>query len=126
MLPSDRADLQRLAEAATPGPWKYLPPHAVGGKAIVPMTGPAVVPDAWLMTEPDAVYIAAVDPTAIRALLDRLAVAEARSTALEGALREIAEARPANPDWADRDELDRAQRIARALLAPPDEEAPNE
>ena len=26
----------------TPGPWKYLPPQAVGGAAIIPNEGPAI------------------------------------------------------------------------------------
>ncbi len=36
-----KADME-LCKAASPGPWQYLPPSAVGGEAIVPANGPRI------------------------------------------------------------------------------------
>jgi hypothetical protein len=39
--------LLAIAEKRTQGDWEYLPPRSVGGSAIVPMKGPAIVGSMW-------------------------------------------------------------------------------
>jgi hypothetical protein len=77
-------ELRRLAEAATPGPWHF-------GLKVVGRTDDAHV-DAWVCAlgggicemsgmrgiEVNAAFIAAANPAAVLALLDRLRGAEAR------------------------------------------------
>jgi len=65
------AELRRLAEAATPGPWRLDPVadgecHIIGGRAVV-----------GYADERSALFIAAACPATVLALLDRLAAAEA-------------------------------------------------
>lgn len=86
---SDREELRRLADAATPGPWRkvsfdksdYHDPMVYAGLAgggcfvcALNAGGPG---------EADASFIAAADPDRVRSLLDRI-------DALEGALRNVA------------------------------------
>ena len=110
----DVAELRRLAEAATPGPWVSGDPSFGNGNAqmIVSISdramgrdiqGPNLRPALF-----DVEFIAAANPAAVLGLLDRLAhMTEARDnaraeverlTAMVEAVREYAAARQANID----------------------------
>ena len=87
--PMDDADLKRVAEAATPGPWAD-PWHAARGPSWGINTADphnlhhiASVPTEQ---EADATYIATFDPVTVLNLLSRLSAAEARVGVLEEAL----------------------------------------
>ena len=106
----DVAELRRLAEAATPGPWEWDDNHARPGLrhgrsfgGVLFRCGALYGPDAA-----DAAFIAAANPAVVLALLDRLAhMTEARDNAraeverlaaVVEAVREYAAARQANID----------------------------
>ena len=80
----DVAELRRLAEAATPGPWEWDDNHARPGLrhgrsfgGVLFRCGALYGPDAA-----DAAFIAAANPAVVLALLDRLAhMREARDNA---------------------------------------------
>ena len=80
----DVAELRRLAEAATPGPWEWDDNHARPGLrhgrsfgGVLFRCGALYGPDAA-----DAAFIAAANPAVVLALLDRLAhMREARDAA---------------------------------------------
>jgi len=74
-----RAELRRLAEAATPGPWAYAPISAESelGKHL---------PRRTEQEEADARYIAAADPAAVLALLDERDALAAEVERLRGCL----------------------------------------
>ena len=80
----DIAELRRLAEAATPGPWEWDDNHARPGLrhgrsfgGVLFRCGALYGPDAA-----DAAFIAAANPAAVLALLDHLAhMREARDNA---------------------------------------------
>ena len=110
-------ELRRLAEAATPGPWfaheakrsantKYRwvgrRHHQQNGSGVCRIIGDPGPPD---RKDADAAYIAAANPAAILALLDRLRDAEAR----EARLREALEAAPDAIDAAYSQALDEEQ-----------------
>ena len=114
----DVAELRRLAEAATPGPWEAF--GAVDGRrgerwlgvtTDMRATESARAGDVFAAqncTRQDALFIAAANPAVVLGLLDRLAhMTEARDnaraeverlTALVEAVREYAAARQANID----------------------------
>ena len=114
----DVAELRRLAEAATPGPWEAF--GAVDGRrgerwlgvtTDMRATESARAGDVFAAqdcTRQDALFIAAANPAAVLGLLDHLAhMREARDnaraevkrvTALVEAVREYAAARQANID----------------------------
>ena len=110
----DLAELRRLAEAATPGPWDCYRPHPAYRAYSVDQVMPeghlgetvAVTEDVY--AEVNGAFIAAANPAVVLALLDRLAhMTEARNnaraeverlTALVEAVREYAAARQANID----------------------------
>ena len=110
----DVAELRRLAEAATPGPWDFHRPHpayrAYSIEQVMPEghLGEAVAVTEEGAVEGNAAYIAAASPDVVLGLLDRLAhMTEARDnaraeverlTALVEAVREYAAARQANID----------------------------
>ena len=110
----DLAELRRLAEAATPGPWDYYRPHpnyrAYAVDRVMPggHLGEDVATTEDVYAEENGAYIAAANPAAVLGLLDRLAhMTEARDnarvevkrlTALVEAVREYAAARQANID----------------------------
>jgi hypothetical protein len=86
----DDADLKRVAEAATPGPWvaqgRYLgtPNHMSFVAECRDQNGN------WTtdrMSKANATFIATFDPPTVLSLLSRLSAAEARVGVLEGALR---------------------------------------
>jgi hypothetical protein len=66
-IKSECKRLLTIAEKRTQGEWEYLPPRSVGGSAIVPMKGPAIVGSMWSTHESkdqsesdnDAFFIAA-------------------------------------------------------------------
>ena len=117
----DVAELRRLAEAATPGPWDCYRPHpnyrAYAVDRVMPggHLGEDVATTGDVYAEENGAYIAAANPAAVLALLDdadalraELAhMTEARDnaraeverlTALVEAVREYAAARQANID----------------------------
>ena len=110
----DVAELRRLAEAATPGPWDCYRPHpnyrAYAVDRVMPggHLGEDVATTGDVCAEENGAYIAAANPAAVLGLLDRLAhMTEARDnaraeverlTALVEAVREYVAARQANID----------------------------
>ena len=118
LTPEKLAELRRLAEAATPGPWEAF--GAVDGRrgerwlgvtTDMRATESARAGDVFAAqdcTRQDALFIAAANPAAVLGLLDRLAhMTEARDnaraevkrlTAMVEAVREYAAARQANID----------------------------
>lgn len=72
MAEFDVARLREVAEAATPGPWPLI-----GGGEYVADVGIVVAPDDGGVTPADATFIAAWNPVTAKAVLDRLAEAEA-------------------------------------------------
>ena len=117
-LTPDLAELRRLAESATPGPWEAF--GAVDGRrgerwlgvtTDMRATESARAGDVFAAqdcTRQDALFIAAANPAAVLGLLDHLAhMTEARDnaraeverlTAMVEAVREYAAARQANID----------------------------
>ena len=84
----DVAELRRLAEAATPGPWDFHRPHpayrAYSIEQVMPEghLGEAVAVTEEGAVEGNAAYIAAASPDVVLGLLDRLAhMREARDNA---------------------------------------------
>ena len=84
----DVAELRRLAEAATPGPWDYYRPHpnyrAYAVDRVMPggHLGEDVATTGDVCAEENGAYIAAANPAAVLGLLDRLAhMTEARDNA---------------------------------------------
>ena len=84
----DLAELRRLAEAATPGPWDYYRPHpnyrAYAVDRVMPggHLGEDVATTGDVCAEENGAYIAAANPAAVLGLLDRLAhMTEARDNA---------------------------------------------
>jgi hypothetical protein len=91
----DDADLKRVAEAATPGPWvaqgRYLgtPNHMSFVAECRDQNGN------WTtdrMSKANATFIATFDPPTVLSLLSRLSAAEARVGVLEAALRALVDA----------------------------------
>ena len=97
-------ELKRLAEAATPGPWKWL-----SDELLNELDMPALISDGVLVcdfgneeqyyptegtppSEADAAYIAAANPATMVALLDRLAAAEKDAVCFRYWVREAASA----------------------------------
>lgn len=83
MTDIDIAVLKAAAKAATPGPWHYQPPddddaHVpwsyVWGPSIRSLGGSSRPQD-----DADRAFIAAADPTAVLALIERLERAETKS-----------------------------------------------
>ena len=69
MTDEQRAELKRLAEAATPGPWStkdYGPDHM---EVLLPNGFSRVISDPTTVTDYDARYIAAANPAAVLDLL---------------------------------------------------------
>jgi hypothetical protein len=113
----DDADLKRVAEAATPGPWvaqgRYLgtPNHMSFVAECRDQNGN------WTtdrMSKANATFIATFDPPTVLSLLSRLSAAEARVGVLEEALREIAD--PGDAQVTATRLFEGAQEIARAAL----------
>ena len=84
----DVAELRRLAEAATPGPWDCYRPHpnyrAYAVDRVMPggHLGEDVATTGDVCAEENGAYIAAANPAAVLGLLDRLAhMREARDNA---------------------------------------------
>ena len=71
---SDRTELRRLAEAATPGPWWHEWVDGDDWWAVYGQpTGDMVCPEVCTMGSPDeAAYIAAVNPAVVLGLLDEI------------------------------------------------------
>ena len=82
----DVTELKRLAQAATPGPWHvsgYAPEAIRSSNSIVRAVARRAAPeDTWDVARRDAAYIAAANPQAILALIERL---EALEEAVNGA-----------------------------------------
>ncbi len=132
-------DLRRLAEAATPGPWEaqcyddgrsgkepwFVDTHAYpdGPEPVIAATYP--------LDAADAAYIAAANPQAVLALLDRVARLEEaldRIEAIKGPVLTAAHVIPSTPEATEwvvrpsdlarfRDEYTRALAAAREALA---------
>ena len=93
----DTKDLRRLAQAATPGPWKMLPvgdgrqKFAVADSeflSILTVTDEGGATFGTVRDDADAKFIAAANPAAISELLDRLEAAENENAKLRIALAE--------------------------------------
>ncbi|EOI1407343.1 ead/Ea22-like family protein [Pseudomonas aeruginosa] len=112
---TDHAELRRLAEAATPGPWTlYVPedyqgPEELPGYGVECAEGRAIVwgalePETGCQFDRDAEFIAAANPNTILALLDEIDQLKAENCAhkdtqkhcelLEQYLKECASALP--------------------------------
>ena len=103
----DTNELRRLAQAATPGPWKLLP---VGDRAkrfaVADINFLSVLTVVYecgtnfgaVYLDGDAKFIAAANPAAINELLDRLEAAEKERDALLSLLKE---ARSTLEMWKD-------------------------
>lgn len=68
----DVEELRRLAEAATAGPWstkQYGPDHV---EVLLPNGFSRVISDPTVVTDYDARFIAAANPSAVLALLERV------------------------------------------------------
>jgi hypothetical protein len=91
----DDADLKRVAEAATPGPWKVTVVEgqwAVRATYLVDGLRHTRWPATCQMStdaEHDATFIATFDPPTVLGLLARLSAAEAKAGVLEEAIRVI-------------------------------------
>jgi hypothetical protein len=82
---TDLDALEKLAEAATPGPWETeVADFDARSWAIFHRGGTFVAPDAGC--EADAAYIAAMSPDVALALIARLRAAEQRAEKAEAAL----------------------------------------
>jgi hypothetical protein len=79
----DDAELKRMAEAATPGPWEI----DVFGDTSVKTPNPRNAHVATTSKGRDANFIALANPRVVLGLLSRLYAAEARVGVLEEALR---------------------------------------
>ncbi len=99
---TDHAELRRLAEAATPGPWTlYVPedyqgPEELPGYGVECAEGRAIVwgalePETGCQFDRDAEFIAAANPNTILALLDEIDQLKAENEVLRGALKPFAE-----------------------------------
>lgn len=79
-------ELRRLAEAATPGPWVVtgLPAAYVYAQIENEDDNPDDVEVAGVGRFQDALFIAAANPAAVLALLDRIAALEDESAVLRG------------------------------------------
>ncbi|HBO9008113.1 TPA: ead/Ea22-like family protein [Pseudomonas aeruginosa] len=99
---TDHAELRRLAEAATPGPWTlYVPedyqgPEELPGYGVECAEGRAIVwgalePETGCQFDRDAEFIAAANPKTILALLDEIDGLKAENEVLRGALKQFAE-----------------------------------
>lgn len=83
MTDLDIGDLESLLAYATAGPWEYLDPHAVGGMAIVPPDGPAIVPNCWDVRADDSRLIVALRnhaPELLRLARDGLRLRDLRAS----------------------------------------------
>lgn len=73
----DLEELKRLARDATPGPWstkEYGPDHL---EVLLPNGFSRIISDPTVVTDYDARYIAAANPAAVLALIERVEKAEA-------------------------------------------------
>ncbi|HHN2098504.1 TPA: ead/Ea22-like family protein [Pseudomonas aeruginosa] len=107
---SDHAELRRLAEAATPGPWTlYVPedyqgPEELPGYGVECAEGRAIVwgalePETGCQFDRDAEFIAAANPKTVLALLDEIDGLKAEKDALRGALQAVVD----DPTWRSND-----------------------
>lgn len=85
----DLEHLRTLATAATPGPWQARPNELIGGTAVYPHDSDREVAD--FTSEPDARYIAAVDPLTVLKLVHELVHRErlAEASVLRSLLEDI-------------------------------------
>jgi hypothetical protein len=78
MTPVNLDEIERLAKAATLGPWKYSPQHVEEGPSAVYKTSPF---ERWLLcttsSDDDAAFIAALNPKLALALVARIRELEA-------------------------------------------------
>ncbi|HHX4272514.1 TPA: ead/Ea22-like family protein [Pseudomonas aeruginosa] len=107
---SDRAELRRLAKAATPGPWTlyapedYQGPEELPGYGVECAEGRAIVwgalePETGCQFDRDAEFIAAANPKTVLALLDEIDGLKAEKDALRGALQAVVD----DPTWRSND-----------------------
>ena len=85
---TDREELRKLAEAATPGPWDCYRPHpnyrAYSVDRVMPggYLGEDVATTGDVHAEKNGAYIAAANPAAVLDLLDQLNAAESKLAAV--------------------------------------------
>ena len=88
---TDHAELRRLAEAATPGPWEYQAPLKILAADRTSIVLIALSHASYREDEANSRLIAAANPKAILALLDEIDGLKAENEVLRGALKQFAE-----------------------------------
>jgi hypothetical protein len=142
MVVVNTAELRKIAEAATPGPWYEVVNDMIGGLAVSPNNKPCSQLDTrngegtvadLLNADADATHIATFDPPTILALLDVVEAARTIPLAALGRCGESTiaalarlEALPDNPLREDEAELELERREAGATTADDQKEEQNE
>lgn len=88
---TDHAELRRLAEAATPGPWEYQAPLKILAADRTSIVLIALSHASYREDEANSRLIAAANPKAILALLDEIDGLKAENEVLRGSLKQFAE-----------------------------------
>ncbi|HBN8363677.1 TPA: ead/Ea22-like family protein [Pseudomonas aeruginosa] len=106
---TDHAELRRVAEAATPGPWSCNRHWAIVGGPILEFTNGAAQQQiamacgqSWMRDDElrnNAEFIAAANPKTVLALLDEIDRLKAENEALRGALQAVVD----DPTWRSND-----------------------
>ncbi|HCL3225041.1 ead/Ea22-like family protein [Pseudomonas aeruginosa] len=106
---TDHAELRRVAEAATPGPWSCNRHWAIVGGPILEFTNGAAQQQiamacgqSWMRDDElrnNAEFIAANNPKTVLALLDEIDRLKAENEALRGALQAVVD----DPTWRSND-----------------------
>ncbi|HFT1366726.1 TPA: ead/Ea22-like family protein [Pseudomonas aeruginosa] len=106
---TDHAELRRVAEAATPGPWSCNRHRAIVGGPTLEFTNGAAQQQiamacwqSWMHEEElrnNAEFIAANNPKTVLALLDEIDRLKAENEALRGALQAVVD----DPTWRSND-----------------------
>ena len=106
MTPEIQAELRRLAEAATPGPWRTEYLMGAGNDLLTAIVAGRATPDdlrviGSTLAERDGKFIAAANPAVVLALLDAAAERDRLAAAIEHARRVHTCAECAHRDGCD-------------------------
>ncbi|EMN8778378.1 ead/Ea22-like family protein [Pseudomonas aeruginosa] len=96
---TDHAELRRLAEAATPGPWEYQAPLKVLAADRTWIVLIALSHANCREDKANSRFIAANNPKTVLALLDEIDRLKAENEALRGALQAVVD----DPTWRSND-----------------------
>ncbi|AYN83421.1 ead/Ea22-like family protein [Pseudomonas aeruginosa] len=96
---TDHAELRRLAEAATPGPWEYQAPLKVLAADRTWIVLIALSHANCREDKANSRFIAANNPKTVLALLDEIDRLKAENDALRGALQAVVD----DPTWRSND-----------------------